>query len=157
MKTSVFSLISDSEGLPLSALEAMSSELPIILSDVGGCFELIDENGILVKNNVNEMTQIISLALNLKREIRQDTIFISQPYSNSMKRLCFFFIFACVVLHTLWSGNGCDPLSGLIQIEKKKNTIYELLNYIGDVSGYYFIYDSKIIDNEKKSQTKSGT
>lgn len=31
------------------------------------------------KNNVNEMTQIISLALNLKREIRQDTIFISQP------------------------------------------------------------------------------
>ena len=30
-------------------------------------------------NNVNEMTQIISLALNLKREIRQDTIYISQP------------------------------------------------------------------------------
>lgn len=74
-----------------------------------------------------------------------------------MKRLCFFFIFACVVLHTLWSGNGGDPLSGRIQIEKKKNTIYELLNYIGDVSGYYFIYDSKIIDNEKKSQIKSGT
>jgi Fe2+-dicitrate sensor, membrane component len=31
------------------------------------------------KNNVNEMTQIISLALNLKRDICQDTIFISQP------------------------------------------------------------------------------
>ena len=30
------------------------------------------------KNSVDEMTQIISLALNLKREIRQDTIYISQ-------------------------------------------------------------------------------
>lgn len=30
-------------------------------------------------NNVDEMTQIISLALNLKREVRQDTVYISQP------------------------------------------------------------------------------
>ena len=55
----IFSLISDSEGLPLSALEAMSSGLPIILSDVGGCFELINENGILVKNNVDEIKKAI--------------------------------------------------------------------------------------------------
>ena len=58
-KYDIFALISDSEGLPLSALEAMSSELPIILSDVGGCFELIDENGILVKNNINEIKNAI--------------------------------------------------------------------------------------------------
>ena len=64
----IFSLISDSEGLPLSALEAMSSELPIILSDVGGCFELIDENGILVKNNVNEIKRAISKCI-LNKEI----------------------------------------------------------------------------------------
>ncbi len=55
----IFALISDSEGLPLSALEAMSSKLPIILSDVGGCFELIDENGILVKNNIDEIKNAI--------------------------------------------------------------------------------------------------
>lgn len=30
-------------------------------------------------NNVDEMTQIISLALNLKREVRKDTVCISQP------------------------------------------------------------------------------
>lgn len=30
-------------------------------------------------NNVDEMTQIISLALNLKREVRKDTVYISQP------------------------------------------------------------------------------
>ncbi len=64
----IFCLISDSEGLPLSALEAVSSELPIILSDVGGCFELIDENGILVKNNVNEIKRAISKCI-LNKEI----------------------------------------------------------------------------------------
>lgn len=63
----IFSLISDSEGLPLSALEAMSSGMPIILSDVGGCFELIDENGILVKNDINLIKEaIIKCVLNKK-------------------------------------------------------------------------------------------
>lgn len=63
----IFSLISDSEGLPLSALEAMSSGMPIILSDVGGCFELIDENGILVKNDINLIKEaIIKCLLNKK-------------------------------------------------------------------------------------------
>ena len=38
----------------------MSSGLPIILSDVGGCFELINENGILVKNNVEEIINSVS-------------------------------------------------------------------------------------------------
>lgn len=55
----IFCLISDSEGLPLSALEAMSSGLPLILSDVGGCFELIDENGILVENNPKKIKEAI--------------------------------------------------------------------------------------------------
>lgn len=64
----IFSLISDSEGLPLSALEAMSSELPIILSDVGGCFELIDGNGFLVKNNSEEIKEAIIKSV-LNKEI----------------------------------------------------------------------------------------
>lgn len=55
----IFALISDSEGLPLSALEAMNSSLPIILSDVGGCFELIDNNGYLVKNEENDIKNAI--------------------------------------------------------------------------------------------------
>ena len=48
----VFMLISDSEGLPISAIEAMSAGLPLILSNVGGCPELIKNNGVLVDNNI---------------------------------------------------------------------------------------------------------
>lgn len=55
----IFALISDSEGLPLSALEAMSIDMPIILSDVGGCSELIENNGVLVNNNINEIKNAI--------------------------------------------------------------------------------------------------
>lgn len=56
----IFALISDSEGLPLSALEAMSSGMPLILSDVGGCSELISQNGILVNNNIDEISNAIN-------------------------------------------------------------------------------------------------
>lgn len=45
----------------------------------GGLLKSSRLNVQFYNNNVNEMTQIISLALNLKREIRQDTIYISQP------------------------------------------------------------------------------
>lgn len=57
----LFALISDSEGLPMSALEAASSGLPLLLSDVGGCGELIKKNGILVDNTVENTRHAISL------------------------------------------------------------------------------------------------
>lgn len=57
----------------------------------------------------------------------------------------------------LWSQHEVDVLNKIIKVDKQKNTVYELLNYIGDASGLYFIYDSKIIDNEKKSKINDGT
>lgn len=39
---------SNDEGLPISAQEAMRAKLPLIMTDVGGCTELIDGNGILI-------------------------------------------------------------------------------------------------------------
>jgi glycosyltransferase involved in cell wall biosynthesis len=59
-----FLLISDSEGLPISAIEAMSVGLPLVLSNVGGCAELIYNNGTLVDNNIKSITDGIKLVVN---------------------------------------------------------------------------------------------
>lgn len=48
----VFILLSDSEGLPMSALEALSAGMPSVLSNVGGCKELVENEDLLVENNV---------------------------------------------------------------------------------------------------------
>ena len=56
-KYDIFILISDSEGLPLSAIEAMSAGLPLVLSNIGGCPELIEGNGVLVENDVDNITK----------------------------------------------------------------------------------------------------
>lgn len=66
----IFVLCSDSEGLPMSAIEAGSAGLPLILSDVGGCSELIypfddKSNGLLVNNDVNSL-------LNALKEISEN-------------------------------------------------------------------------------------
>lgn len=58
----VYIMSSIDEGLPISAQEAMNYSLPLILTDVGGCSELISENGILTSTDVNEiMGAIVSL------------------------------------------------------------------------------------------------
>ena len=57
----LFCLISDSEGLPLSALEAMSAGLPLVLSNVGGCSELVQGNGVLVDNTVEDIERAIQI------------------------------------------------------------------------------------------------
>lgn len=48
-ESNLFLMSSYDEGLPISAIEAMRSKLPLILTDVGGNRELIDGNGILVE------------------------------------------------------------------------------------------------------------
>ncbi|EHH0795666.1 glycosyltransferase [Vibrio vulnificus] len=57
----VFALISDSEGLPMAALEAASTGLPLLLSNVGGCPELIGKNGILVNNDVESIRYALDI------------------------------------------------------------------------------------------------
>ncbi|CNH21208.1 putative glycosyl transferase [Yersinia thracica] len=51
----VFVLTSESEGLPMAAIEATSASLPVILSNVGGCSEVVDQNGILIGNTTEEL------------------------------------------------------------------------------------------------------
>ncbi|NMT49661.1 glycosyltransferase [Providencia stuartii] len=64
----VFILSSDSEGLPMSALEAASAGLPMILSDVGGCHELINSekgnlNGFIFNNSIDDLDEKIKLII----------------------------------------------------------------------------------------------
>jgi hypothetical protein len=49
-----------------------------------------------------------------------------------------------------------DALDMVIRISKNKGTIYELLKDLSEQSGYLFIYDSQIIDNDKKVKIKKG-
>lgn len=50
--------MSDSEGVPVSIMEAISLGIPVIARDVGGISELVDENtGLLIKN-VNNIAQV---------------------------------------------------------------------------------------------------
>ena len=70
----VFMLISDSEGLPISAIEAMSAGLPLILSNVGGCPELIKDNGVLVNNDIDSITKAIQEIKNNYTSCKQNTI-----------------------------------------------------------------------------------
>lgn len=66
-KYDAFVLTSDSEGLPMSALEAASAGLPMLLSDVGGCSELIDDlnpNGILYNNDIESLSDSLKMLIN---------------------------------------------------------------------------------------------
>ncbi|WP_290607373.1 glycosyltransferase [Arsenophonus sp. ENCA] len=65
----IFILCSDSEGLPMSAIEAASAGLPLLLSNVGGCEELIFSehgisNGLLFENTLDSLNCAIQNMLN---------------------------------------------------------------------------------------------
>lgn len=52
----VYALISNWEGLPIGIIEAMRAGLPILVSNVGGCAELVNNNGYLVeRGNIEDL------------------------------------------------------------------------------------------------------
>jgi len=60
----IFVLISNHEGLPLAAIEAMSIGMPLLLSNIEGCRTLVSDNGVLVENNICSIKEaIVNLAL----------------------------------------------------------------------------------------------
>lgn len=69
---SVFINVSESEGLPVSIMEAISVGLPIIATDVGGTREAVKDNynGILLKKDVStsELIEAIMTIHNMKPE-----------------------------------------------------------------------------------------
>jgi glycosyltransferase involved in cell wall biosynthesis len=83
----VFLLASDSEGLPMSALEAMSAGLPLILSNVGGCSELIQDNGALFGNTEEELSRSIDFVLlNIENMSLASRVLFSQRFDLNVHR-----------------------------------------------------------------------
>jgi len=61
----VFILPSNYEGFPISILEALSYEVPVVASAVGGITEVLDgNNGFAVENTIQDFTEKIEFVLN---------------------------------------------------------------------------------------------
>ncbi|MDH6533574.1 carboxypeptidase-like regulatory domain-containing protein [Parabacteroides sp. 52] len=70
--------------------------------------------------------------------------------------LCFWGFLLFLTTSSLKADNE-DVLSRLIPINKGKGSIYKMLGQITDHSGYLFIYDSNLIENDKEVKIKTGT
>jgi len=85
-KANCFILASLDEGLPTVAIEAIRAGLPLILTDVGGCKELIDNNGILLKNgNVEEIKKGIEYMLNNLTKLSEMSKSSREQFINKFK------------------------------------------------------------------------
>ena len=101
----IFVLCSLQEGLPNVLLQAMSMEIPVIASDVGGCPEIIDNmrNGILYpSNNLDKFIEAVEmliedgkfasiLAANARRTVEKNFSLdrMIQDYSKFYRELAF--------------------------------------------------------------------
>lgn len=70
-----------------------------------------------------------------------------------------YIIFCCLLLSiSTWAkAEHSDVLSRTIHLPKCKKTVYQLLTIISDRTGYLFIYDSKLVDNERIVRLKDGS
>lgn len=94
----IFCLISDSEGLPLSGIEALSAGLPLILSNVGGCSELIDANGVLVENDVESIRTGFKCVIENKREYSKNSVeLFSKKFDLSKNRYDYIEYYSDVI------------------------------------------------------------
>ncbi len=68
----------------------------------------------------------------------------------------FFWLFLTLPVVALAYGQEKDILEQRICYVKSKGTVYSMLGAISEQSGYLFIYDSKIVDNDKIVKLKEG-
>ncbi|RRS32184.1 MAG: hypothetical protein P794_02090 [Epsilonproteobacteria bacterium (ex Lamellibrachia satsuma)] len=64
-KSDIFVLLSDSEGMPLSVIEALACGKPMILSDISSMRVFIEENGLLVKNDTESIVKALEEIQNM--------------------------------------------------------------------------------------------
>ena len=67
----------------------------------------------------------------------------------SVLLILFFFV-------DMMRADGSDVLERIVRLPKIKGTVYSLLSDVSQQSGYMFIYDSKVIDNDAVVKIKGG-
>lgn len=96
LNSDIFVLVSRTEGLPRALVEAMAVGLPCIGSRVGGIPELLDQNVIVDKNDVNGLVDKVKYMWNniefMNEQANRNFIEAKQYYSNVLneKRALFF-------------------------------------------------------------------
>lgn len=71
-------------------------------------------------------------------------------------RLLVFFLCLLIWLPVAMRAEGDDVLERSIHLSKSKGTVYVLLGKVSEQCGYLFIYDSKVVDNERTVKLKAG-
>lgn len=74
---------------------------------------------------------------------------------RTLRQLVVGWLLLLVALIPMNAQNG-NVLGQVIRLPKSKGNIYQLLGLVTERSGYLFIYDSKIIDNEQTTSIKGG-
>lgn len=71
-------------------------------------------------------------------------------------RILYLLVGLLLMTATPLRADNNDILDRLIQLSKSKGTIYKLLGEVSERTGYLFIYDSKIINNEQIVKVPGG-
>ncbi|MDR0700167.1 MAG: carboxypeptidase-like regulatory domain-containing protein [Tannerella sp.] len=64
-------------------------------------------------------------------------------------------LFICFTTTNIQADND-DAFNKIVHISGKTGTVFELLKDISEQSGYFFVYDSQIINNDKKIKAPKG-
>lgn len=77
---------------------------------------------------------------------------------KTLKSLFLQYLFTCLLLFMAVrvKADGSGIFDRIIRLPRTEATVYQSLAKITEETGYLFIYDSKLIDNERKIKLKGG-
>lgn len=61
-----------------------------------------------------------------------------------------------IAIQNIMAEDDKMPLEQIVRLSSTKGTVYKFIKEISDQSGYLFVYDSRIIDNDQKIKIKKG-
>lgn len=71
--------------------------------------------------------------------------------------LLWLFLISCSLLQPVFlPAKDGEAQDIMVQLSKSKGTVYQLLNVVSEQSGYMFIYDSQLFDNDKVVKISAG-